>query len=96
MTASGHDMERSAIFAVIAEHLGVRYVYDESPLPDEPDAAETVATRERLAELPADVVDQLHRAVLEGDVEAAALAVDRVRECDGTAADTRESVPCGV
>ena len=69
------------IFEVLAEHLGVRFVYADVEPATAP-AFEETATLERLAAVPADVVEELRHALDIGDDRAAMAALERVREHD--------------
>jgi signal transduction histidine kinase/ligand-binding sensor domain-containing protein len=77
----------SIIFEKMSEHLGVRFIYDHPPSSGAPDPLPG-ASPERIARLPVELRMRLHRAILEGDVDAAHRAIHRVRELEaGVAAE---------
>jgi CheY-like chemotaxis protein len=81
----------ATIFEKLAEHLGVRFVY-EGPEPRaagaEAAGARPAASPDRLAALPGDLVGQLNDACVLSSPAAAERALDRIDEWDG--ALTRE------
>jgi signal transduction histidine kinase/ligand-binding sensor domain-containing protein/FixJ family two-component response regulator len=76
----------SRIFEVLGKHLGVRFAYAEDRPAARPDV-DTISIPERLARIPADVVEALRRALDVGDDRGAAAALRRVREYDATLAE---------
>jgi signal transduction histidine kinase/CheY-like chemotaxis protein/ligand-binding sensor domain-containing protein len=65
----------ATVFEKLAEHLGARLVYEQ-----EPAAAGNDGSLVGLAELPAEVVRDLGEALVQGDLELAGAAVDRIAE----------------
>ena len=64
--------QEAEIFDKMAEHLGVRYVYEELALPDERDGdtqAQTALTPANLAVLPPDWIADLRQAAMQGEAE---------------------------
>jgi signal transduction histidine kinase/CheY-like chemotaxis protein/ligand-binding sensor domain-containing protein len=76
----------ATILERIAEHLGVRYVYEEGA-PIEPAEPSGDLPPARLMALPGDLLEALRSALTLGDTDAALEAVDRVRAVDGALAD---------
>jgi signal transduction histidine kinase/CheY-like chemotaxis protein len=72
----------AAVFEALATQLGVRYVFDEPGPLDEPYPSDAPLLPEHLADLPPALVEQLRKGVMEGDVEAASAAADRLRAFD--------------
>jgi Amt family ammonium transporter len=73
-----HEQE---IFEVMAKHIGVKYVYEkrEDAVPVELEAA---IQPEQLAALPADLLSQLHQAVVELDQEQILALIERIKTVD--------------
>ncbi len=82
----------TTIFDKVAALLGVRYDYAEALPVEDPYPAEAPVTADHFASLPPDIVEQLHRAVLEGDVESAMVATARVRDYDERLANALRSM----
>jgi signal transduction histidine kinase/DNA-binding NarL/FixJ family response regulator len=82
------------LFDALAEHLGVRFVYQElpsvAPTRRRPpgDGLATASPREALAALPADLVTDLHGATLRADLDSIASVIDRIRTKDEALADS--------
>ncbi len=71
------------IFEKLAEHAGVRFVYDRSVREtDDGSGRETAVTTDRLAALPPRLVDDLNQAVVQGDIERSLRLVDEIRKLD--------------
>jgi DNA-binding response OmpR family regulator len=80
------------IFEVLAEHLGLQYVYEAAPM--NPDAAvETVAqaTPQQLAALPADLQRRLYDAVVALDKERILMLNEQIRTTDAHLARTLDA-----
>jgi CheY-like chemotaxis protein len=75
----------ATLLGKMTEHLGVEYVYGEAAA--DPVGEREALTPDRLSKVPAEVLDALRRALLAGDVEAALVAVERVREREAALAD---------
>ena len=75
-----------AIFEKLAEHRGVRYVYEEQE-PPRPAAAPTSLTAGRLGALPRQIRDALHAALVVGDGVAASRAADGIAAVDEALAE---------
>jgi signal transduction histidine kinase/FixJ family two-component response regulator len=73
-----HEQE---IFEVMAKHLGVKYVYEEQEeaVPVELEAA---IQPEQLAALPADLLGQLHKTVVELDHKQILVVLERIKTVD--------------
>jgi signal transduction histidine kinase/FixJ family two-component response regulator len=80
------------IFEVMARELGVEYVYrDRAAAPAE--AAEIELTTEMLAELPPELLQELHQTTLVADLEATLAVIERIEEhAPETAASLRALV----
>ena len=76
------------IYEALATHLGVRFRYADGVAGEAAaeDAAATL-TAERLAAMPAESRADLFEAAMQGDLEAAYGAIDRLREHDAALAD---------
>jgi CheY-like chemotaxis protein len=73
-------VRESAIFEKIAQHLGVRFVYEErQPATAAQDGAAKL-TPAHLAALPADWVANLRQAILVADMEQVKMLIDEIRE----------------
>ena len=70
-----------SIFEKLAEHLGVRYAYEDAGAPAEA-RGESVVTPERLSALPGEQIRELYGALSNGDIAAAAAAAESIRERD--------------
>ncbi len=70
------------IFAKLAEHLGVRYRYDDEGARRATDGAAALLTPERMAALPPERLRHLYEALNNGDVQAAAIAAERIDDDD--------------
>jgi hypothetical protein len=74
------------LFDKLAEHLGVRYRYEEAGAVDESgeigEERADVLTPERLAAVQGERVRELHEALSGGDFEAATEVAERIREHD--------------
>jgi CheY-like chemotaxis protein len=81
----------SEIFEKVAEHLGVRFEYETDEADGDALPIETL-TSARVASLPAAATEQLRRALMEGDVEAARDAVGRIAPSDPVVAAELESM----
>ena len=67
------------IFDVMARELGVEYIYQDRPTaPTQPKVPELSA--QALAELPADLLQELDQAILVADREATLVVIDRIEE----------------
>jgi CheY-like chemotaxis protein len=84
-------VRESVVFEKIAQHLGVRFIYDE-PQARPAAAPDPPLTPALLASLPADWVASLRRAVLEADLERVKLLVSQIRERDSALADRLEQL----
>jgi CheY-like chemotaxis protein len=80
---------QDAILECIADHLGVRYAFDElESVPGKTAEADTTAlTAERLAAIDDAVVGRLDEALQIGDIVAANSEVDEIRKTDSALAD---------
>jgi CheY-like chemotaxis protein len=70
------------IFAVMAKHLGLKYVYEDQPeevVPGEPDVE---IRPEQLTTLPADLLGQLHDAAIALDVDRILTLTEQVKTID--------------
>jgi len=91
MLASGFDdfiakpYREATIFEKLAEHLGVRYLYDGEP---EEAAPRTALEPSRLARLPETLRETLRSAFVAGNFDAAEEALERVRADDAALAET--------
>jgi signal transduction histidine kinase/ligand-binding sensor domain-containing protein/CheY-like chemotaxis protein len=72
----------ATIFDKLAERLGVTFVYREAEQEAAPRAVDPALIPSRLAELPAGRIAELKLALEMGDDQAAAQAVDKIREHD--------------
>ncbi len=70
------------IFEVMAEHLGIKYLYEEEPAEDVPVEADVELRPERLAALPVDLRSELHKAVLRLDTARTLELIEQVKEQD--------------
>jgi CheY-like chemotaxis protein len=74
------------VFSMMAEYRGVRNRLEEAaPVLERstPVRAESVLTRARLSDLPADLIASLGAALVAGDVREADAVIDRIAEQDG-------------
>jgi signal transduction histidine kinase/ligand-binding sensor domain-containing protein/DNA-binding NarL/FixJ family response regulator len=76
-----------AIFEKLAEHCGVRYVYEAHEPPRSADASTRSITAGRLEALPKQVRDALHAALVVGDGVAASSVVTGIAAIDGALAE---------
>ncbi|HEU4324337.1 MAG TPA: GAF domain-containing protein [Roseiflexaceae bacterium] len=79
-------VRETLVFEKIAEHLGVRFVYEDEP-EDAPLPAEGVPTSAALARLPEPLREALRLAVLVADIEQIHGTVADIREHDAPLAD---------
>ena len=70
------------IFDVMAERLGVKYLYEEEPEEDVPVEADVELRPEQLAALPVDLRSELHKAVLRLDTARTLELIEQVKEQD--------------
>ena len=70
------------IFEVMAEHLGIKYLYEEEPEEDVPVEADVELRPEQLAALPVDLRSELHKAVLRLDTARTLELIEQVKEQD--------------
>jgi PAS domain S-box-containing protein len=75
------------IFAVMAKHLGLTYVYEEKEAKKIPAGSEFELTPGHLAALPADLIEELHNAVLR---------LDTARTLDTIGKIAQQDVPMGA
>jgi len=75
-------LAETAIFALMADLLGVRYAYDEVVPAGTNRVGEDVAIRARLAAVPRDVIGELNRALTIGDDRMAREIVERIAPQD--------------
>jgi two-component system sensor histidine kinase/response regulator len=81
------------MFAKLAEHLGVRYVYETHEKPvDESSAMDALAASGRLAALPAEWLAEMKAASIRGSPRTARGLVDRIRERDERVADLLDAL----
>lgn len=69
------------IYTAIEKHLGIKYVYEEAS-PSEKSSQETGInlTPEMLKSLPSEWQGEFHQAVIEGDLEAMLMQIEKIRE----------------
>jgi CheY-like chemotaxis protein len=79
-------VREAVVFEKIAQHLGVRFIYDEPQIGFSA-ALHSVLAPALLAALPEDWVASLRQAVLGADLERVKLLVNQIRERDGILAD---------
>jgi signal transduction histidine kinase/DNA-binding response OmpR family regulator len=75
-------VRESVIFEKIAQHLGVRFVYEERQAPTTAEAGAARLTPAQLAVLPADWVANLRQAILAADMDQIQTLIDQIREQD--------------
>jgi len=75
-------VRESVIFEKIAQHLGVRFVYEERQPPTTAEAGAARLTPAQLAVLPADWVANLRQAILAADMDQIQTLIDQIREQD--------------
>jgi signal transduction histidine kinase/DNA-binding response OmpR family regulator len=84
------------IFDKLAQHLGVRYIYEETASPTVNSRAKSMAqsglTPQALAALPVDVRHRLAQAVTETDMLQITDIIAEIREHDGALADALKSL----
>jgi CheY-like chemotaxis protein len=79
-------VREATVFAKIAEHLGIRFIYEEpAPIAGADRPAELLPAD--LAGLPAEWLASLRQAADEVDTEMASAAIERIRERDAALAD---------
>jgi signal transduction histidine kinase/CheY-like chemotaxis protein len=78
------------LFAAIAKHLGVRFVYEELEV-SEDEALEDLLTPEAIARLPREGLAQLEQAILYGDLEGIEEAIAQIRAQNGAIASALQS-----
>jgi CheY-like chemotaxis protein len=97
-TFVGKPFRKHEIFDTMAEHLGVRFVYEdlpvrpshpEYPLVDAPDAAELQAAA---AALPQAIVADLREATVEADLDLISDLIDQIRGFDERLGDALASL----
>ncbi len=66
------------IFEVMAEHLGIKYLYEEEPEEDVPVEADVELRSEQLAALPEDLRSELHQAVVELDTARTLALIEQI------------------
>ena len=74
------------IFDVMAERLGVKYLYEEEPEEDVPVEADVELRPEQLAALPVDLRSELHKAVLRLDTARTMALIEQVKAQDASIA----------
>jgi CheY-like chemotaxis protein len=80
-------VREATVFAKIAEHLGIRFIYeDPAPIASADRAAELRPAD--LSGLPAEWLASLRQAADEVDTEMASAAIERIRERDAALADS--------
>jgi PAS domain S-box-containing protein len=84
-----HDQE---IFAVIAKHLGLTYVYEKDPARAEYVKTEVQISPAQLAALPADLCRQLHKAVVRLDTRRTAELIEQLAGHEAQAAAAFQSL----
>ncbi len=74
------------IFEVMAEHLGVKYLYEEEQEENVPVEADVELRPEQLAALPVDLRSELHKAVLRLDTTRTMALIEQVKAQDASIA----------
>ncbi len=74
------------IFEVMAEHLGIKYLYEEEQEEEIPVEADVELRPEQLAALPADLRSELHVAVIKLDTARTLALIEQVKEHDASIA----------
>ena len=79
----------STIFEKLTEHIGARFRYEAEPAGEEaaPEEDEAALTSDRLSALPRELVNELHGALVVGNVKDAQFAVDNIGQHDTALAD---------
>jgi CheY-like chemotaxis protein len=83
------------IFDVLANHLGVRFVYDkEGAQPTSAQAAESegALSSQTMATMPADWLARLHQAAIQADADLALELTEQIRAEQGSLADALASL----
>jgi signal transduction histidine kinase/CheY-like chemotaxis protein len=78
------------IFEVMARHMGVRYIYEDSvehEANSKEQLYEDILTPEALAELPDDLLAELKQAAIELDVDQLYVIIDQIRDRNGPVAE---------
>jgi signal transduction histidine kinase/DNA-binding NarL/FixJ family response regulator len=75
------------LFAAMSQHLGVRYIYEEST-EKEASGEENVLSREDIASLPAEWLKTLEQAIFMGDMKLMEDAIAQIRTQDDAIADS--------
>jgi PAS domain S-box-containing protein len=78
------------IFEVMAKHLGLKYEYEDRHEEVGPIEPEVETSPEQLAVLPADLRDQLHKAVVELDRKQAMALIEKIKTVDARIAEGLE------
>jgi len=71
---------KDQIYDVLAKHLGVRFVYEEEPVPSVAAEPADVLTPAALATLPAGWLADLHEATVKADLNLMLALIDQIRE----------------
>lgn len=74
------------IFETMAQHLGLKYIYEEPTTKDVPAGLKSVPTPERLAVLTADLRGELHEALLRLNMTQVLSVIDKISELDASIA----------
>ncbi len=74
------------IFDVMAEHLGIKYQYEEEPDEELPVETDVELHKVQLAALPADLRSELHQAVVELDTARTLELIEQVKQQDASIA----------
>ena len=94
----GKPFRKHEIFDTLAEHLGVRFVYKDLPVPpSQPgrpltDAQDVAALQAAAAALPRAVVADLQEATVEADLGRISALIDQIRGIDDTLGDALASL----
>ena len=86
---------KAEIFDVMAKHLWVRYIYDESMeqrAEGQEHPSEDILTPEALAELPEDLRADLKQAVIDLDVDLIQSSIDGIRDIDRVVGEALENL----